>query len=104
MEYLKVKINELQTNGKNQNIRDLYRGINNFKKGYQPRTEVVKDEKGDTVADSHSILARWRNHSWPWDTFPDACPSYQVCPWVVDNGNPTIYSGQLRNKQDFPDE
>jgi hypothetical protein len=22
----------------------------------------VKDEKGDLVADSHSILARWRNH------------------------------------------
>ena len=22
---------------------------------------VVKDEKGDLVADSHSILARWRN-------------------------------------------
>jgi hypothetical protein len=40
----------------------LYRGINDFKRGYQPRTNVVKDEKGDLVADSHSILARWRNH------------------------------------------
>jgi hypothetical protein len=40
----------------------LYRGINDFKKGYQPRTNVVKDEKGDLVAGSHSILARWRNH------------------------------------------
>jgi len=37
-------------------------GINDFKKGYQPRTNTVKDEKGDFVADSHSILARWRNH------------------------------------------
>jgi hypothetical protein len=27
-EYLKDKINELATNGKNKNIRDLYRGIN----------------------------------------------------------------------------
>jgi hypothetical protein len=42
------------------NIRDLYRGISDFKKGYQPRTNVIKDEKGDLVADSHSILARWR--------------------------------------------
>jgi len=25
-------------------------------------TNTVKDEKGDLVADSHSILARWRNH------------------------------------------
>jgi hypothetical protein len=40
----------------------LYRSINDFKKGYQPRTNVVRDEKGDLVADSHSILARWRNH------------------------------------------
>jgi hypothetical protein len=40
----------------------LYRGINDFKRGYQPRTNVVKNEKGDLVADSHSILARWRNH------------------------------------------
>jgi hypothetical protein len=40
----------------------LYRGINDFKKGYQPRNKTVKDEKGDLVADSHSILARWRNH------------------------------------------
>jgi hypothetical protein len=40
----------------------LYRGINDFKKCYQPRTNVVKDEKGDLVADSHSILVRWRNH------------------------------------------
>jgi hypothetical protein len=55
-------MNELETNSKNKNIRDLYRGINDFKKGYQPRNNVVKDEKGDLIADSHSILARWRNH------------------------------------------
>jgi hypothetical protein len=61
-EYLKAKISELETNSKNKNIRDLYGGISEFKRRYQPRTNVVKDEKGDLVADSHSILARWRNH------------------------------------------
>jgi hypothetical protein len=40
----------------------LYRVINDFKKGYQPRTVIVKDEKGDLVAESHSIMARWRNY------------------------------------------
>jgi len=40
----------------------LYRGINDFKKGYQSRCNIVKDEKGDLVADSHSIVARWRNY------------------------------------------
>jgi hypothetical protein len=59
---LKAKSNELEINSKNKNIRDLCGGINEFKKGYQPRTNVVKDEKGDLVADSHSILAWWRNH------------------------------------------
>jgi hypothetical protein len=57
--YVKAKIEELDTNSKTNNIRDLYKGINDFKKGYQPRTNIVKDEKGDLVADSHSITARW---------------------------------------------
>jgi hypothetical protein len=32
MEYLKVKIEELGTNSKMKNIRDLYRSISDFKK------------------------------------------------------------------------
>ena len=60
--YLGAKIEELKTNNKIQNIRDLYRGINDFKKGYQPRCNIVKDEKGDLVAYSHGIVARWKNY------------------------------------------
>jgi len=30
--------------------------------GYQPRTNTVKDEKGNLVTDFHSILPRWRKH------------------------------------------
>jgi hypothetical protein len=51
-EYLKDKIYELATNIKNKNIRDLYRGINEFKRGYQPRSNLVKDENGDLLAHS----------------------------------------------------
>ena len=40
----------------------MYRGISDFKKGYQPRYNIVKDGKGDLVADSHSIVARWRKY------------------------------------------
>jgi hypothetical protein len=36
-EYLKGKINELETNNKNKNTTVLYRGINEFKKEYQTR-------------------------------------------------------------------
>jgi hypothetical protein len=37
-EYLKGKISELPTNSKNKNIRDLSRGINEFKTSYQPKS------------------------------------------------------------------
>jgi hypothetical protein len=53
---------EFESNSKNKNIRDLYRGINEFKKGYQPRTSLVKHERGDLVADPHKILNRWKNY------------------------------------------
>ena len=43
--YLKVKIEELETNSKKNNVRDFYRGIKDFKKGYQPRTTIVKTRK-----------------------------------------------------------
>jgi hypothetical protein len=59
---VKDKINELAMNSKNKNIRDLYRGINEFKRGYQPRNNLVKDENGDLFADSHNILNGWRNN------------------------------------------
>jgi hypothetical protein len=53
---VKDKINELETNNKNKNIRDLYRGINGFRKGYQPRINVTKDEYGNLLADPQSVL------------------------------------------------
>ena len=40
----------------------MYRDINDFKKGYQPRYNIVKDEIGDLVPDSHSTVVRWRNY------------------------------------------
>jgi len=60
--YTRAKTEDLETNSKIKNIRDLYRGISYFKKGYQPRCNIVKDEKDDLVADSHSIMTRWRNY------------------------------------------
>ena len=60
--YRKTKIKELKTNSKIKNIRDLYRANNDFKKGYQPRTNVVKDQKGYLVAGSYSTVARWRKY------------------------------------------
>jgi hypothetical protein len=61
-EDLKDRIDELATNSKNKNIRELYRGINYFKKGYHPISNLVKNENGDLLADSHIILNRWNNY------------------------------------------
>jgi hypothetical protein len=44
--YSKAEKNGLETNNKNKDIRELYRGINQHKRGYQPRTNILKDEKG----------------------------------------------------------
>jgi hypothetical protein len=63
--YLKTKIEELETDSKINNIRDFHRGINDFRKGYQPRTIIENDEKVDLNANSHSIMARWRNRISP---------------------------------------
>jgi hypothetical protein len=62
MAYQEVIVEELESKCKIQNIRYLYRGISDFKKGYQPRTDIVKDDIGDLFADCHSILARKRKY------------------------------------------
>jgi hypothetical protein len=60
-EYLRGRINELETNNKTENIRDLYRVINEFKKGFQPRINIIKNENGNLLADPQSVLNRWKN-------------------------------------------
>jgi hypothetical protein len=60
--YLNRKINKLAMNSKNKNIRHLYRGINEFKRGYQLRNNIVKDENSNLLEDSHNILNRCKNY------------------------------------------
>jgi hypothetical protein len=33
-----------------------------FKKGYQTRTSLVKDERGDLLANLHKTVNRWKNY------------------------------------------
>jgi hypothetical protein len=42
----------LAVSSKNKNIRDLYRGIHECKRGYRPRSNLEKDENGDLLAGS----------------------------------------------------
>ena len=50
-------------NKQNKNIRGMHSSINKFKKGYQSGNNFVQDEKHDLVADSCSILNKWKMHS-----------------------------------------
>jgi hypothetical protein len=61
-EYLTAKIDELGTKNEIKNIIDFCRGGNEFKKSYQPRTNVAKNEKGGLVTGSHRILVTWRKY------------------------------------------
>jgi hypothetical protein len=53
--YLKVKIEEHETNSKIKNSRNFNGSINDFKKGHQLVINIVKDEKCDLATVSHSI-------------------------------------------------
>ena len=55
-------MSEIETNSKNKNIRDLYKGIKDFKKGYHPRVNVIKNQNKELLADSNSILNRWKDY------------------------------------------
>jgi hypothetical protein len=59
-EYQRDKIDELATNSKNKNIRELYRRINEYKKCCQPRSNLVKDGNVDLLVDSHNFMNRWK--------------------------------------------
>jgi hypothetical protein len=37
-------------------------GIPEFKNGYQLRTNLVKDGRGNLLVDPHKILSRWKNY------------------------------------------
>jgi hypothetical protein len=39
----------------------LYRGINEFKKGYQPRINIIKDKNGNLLANPQNVLNRRKN-------------------------------------------
>jgi hypothetical protein len=48
-------------NSKNKNIRELHRGVNEFKRGYQPWNNLVDDENGDLLTDTYNIWNWWKN-------------------------------------------
>ena len=55
-EYITQKIREIEENGKTNNVRDLYKGVNSLRKCYQPRLGMIRNECGDLQADPTKII------------------------------------------------
>jgi hypothetical protein len=49
-------------NSKNRNLRDLSKRINEFKRGYQPRNNLVNDVNCDLLADFHNTFNSLKKH------------------------------------------
>jgi hypothetical protein len=45
----------------NLKLTIIYRGINEFKKVYQPRTNIIKDENRNLLGNPQNFLKRWKN-------------------------------------------
>ena len=52
---MKAKVNKLEENCENRNIREMYKSINELKNGYQPCAYVIKKDDGTIVAETTSI-------------------------------------------------
>jgi hypothetical protein len=49
-------------NSKKKNTRNMYRGINKFKRGCQPKWNIVWGLIDDLFADFHNVLNRLKNY------------------------------------------
>jgi len=59
----KDKINGLKTKSYSKNIRNFYRGVSEFRLGYQATTILLNDESNDLLVNSHNISNRWKTTS-----------------------------------------
>jgi hypothetical protein len=61
-EHLKDKINELETSSNNKNIIVLHKDINEWRKGYQPIINSIKDENAIVLADTKNNFNKSKNY------------------------------------------
>ena len=53
---------EIEENRRAGNIRQQFIGMKSFKKGFQPRTDVIKDKDGLIITQELAIKARWSDY------------------------------------------
>jgi hypothetical protein len=61
-EHMKAKMRNLKLAVRSKMLGTCIGASVTLRRVYQSITSTVRDEKGDLVAESHNILARWRKH------------------------------------------
>ena len=56
------KITEIESNRRNRRAREQYRGINEVRKGFRPRTNMIRDKNGVVLVNESEIKERWREY------------------------------------------
>ncbi len=52
----------IETNSRENNPREMYRGINNIRKGFQGKSQIMKDENGNLITGERELVAQWGNY------------------------------------------
>ena len=56
------QLEDMEKNFKENNDRQAYKEVKFIKKGYAPRTSMIKDKKGEIVSTHAEVLERWKEH------------------------------------------
>ena len=49
----------IESNSRENNPREIYKGINSIQKGFQSRSQLMKDENGNIIAVESELIDRW---------------------------------------------
>lgn len=60
--HYEAKLENIEESYKNNQIRNLYQGIKNEKRGHQPKTVHYKDKNGEMIMGEPEVLARWKQY------------------------------------------
>lgn len=61
-EHQKGEIRKIETNSKENNPREMYKGINAIRKGFHSSSQLMKDEGGNLVTSENELLLLWKNY------------------------------------------
>ena len=55
-------LDEIESNRRHGHTRAQYQGINQIRKGYQPRQELIRNKEGKVLTNSEAIKSRWMEY------------------------------------------